>query len=41
MKNWKILKEGRNLYKNIEYKNNRSKQADDYPFGVLRDLPRF
>lgn len=41
MKNWKILKEGRNLYKSIEYKNNKNKQVVDYPFGVLRDLPRF
>lgn len=41
MKNWKILKEGRNLYKSIEYKNSKNKQVVDYPFGVLRDLPRF
>lgn len=41
MKNWKLLKDGQYIYRKIEFKENRNSHIVDYPFAVLRDLPRF
>jgi hypothetical protein len=41
MKNWKVFEDAHYQYRKIEFKEIRNSHVVDYPFAVLRDLPRF